>query len=50
MTVGRQIPRERERFLFDADFSRSADRGGSMVFFVHVLCCLNAPSSLERQL
>ena len=33
MTVGRRIPRERERFLFDAVFSRSAGRGGSVVFF-----------------
>ena len=40
--VVRQIRRERERFLFAAVFSRSAGRGGSVVFFVRVLCCLNA--------
>ena len=48
--VGRQMPRERERFLFAAVFSRSAGRGGSVVFFVRVLCCLNAPRSVEGQL
>ena len=32
-----------ERFLFDAFFSLSAGRGGSVLFFVHVLCCLKAP-------
>ena len=35
VTVGRQILREHERFLFAAGFSRSAGRGGSVVF----LCC-----------
>ena len=40
MTVGRRIPHERKRFLFDAVFSQSAGRGGSVVFFVRVLCCL----------
>ena len=33
MTVGHRIPRERERFLFAAVFSRSAGRG-SVVLFV----------------
>ena len=32
MTVGRRIPRERERFLFATVFSRSAGHGGSVVF------------------
>ena len=32
MTIGRRIPRERERFLFAAVFSRSAGRGGSVGF------------------
>ena len=43
VTVGHRIPREREPFLFATVFSRSAGHGGSVVFFVPVLCCLNAP-------
>ena len=42
VTVGRRIPRERQRFLVAAVFLRSAGPGGSVVFFVHVLCCLKA--------
>ena len=40
VTVGHRIPRERERFLFDAVFSRSAGRGGSVVFFLCAFCAV----------
>ena len=44
VTVARRIPRERDRFLFAAVFSRSAGYGGSVVFFVRVLCCFRGGS------
>ena len=37
--TGRRIPHERERFLFAAVFSRSAGRGGSVVFLC-VFCAV----------
>ena len=48
VTVGRRIPRECECFLFDAVFSRSAGRGGSVVFFCACFVPFERPVKLRE--
>ena len=48
MTIGRRIPRERERFLFAAVFSRSAGHGGFVVFFCTCLVLFERSMKLRE--